>query len=561
MAEEVARVARLRRRSYADARDTRCRRTGRPARESATRSGARSSAPGSREVVTPRARGSPLSSLALAVAGSTRPLPAGETPSGGPIITVRNPLSAQHSVLRQHLVASLLDASRHERASRSGADVALFEVGKGYAADADGPREWWRLALPPRRRRRAGLVEQAAARPCDLDDAKAVEASSPSDSLGAAVIRAGSPRCRRSIPGRAASVARRSIPPGAGRGQRGFPAAPDVVASGASSWSSTPTSSRRGSSRAERVVVGELAIAGLGGGGRLGAVTRSTRAARPRRWSATLPRSSRRRSTPARWWRPLRRDAGAPSCASLELFDVYRGGPLGPERRAWPSGCTLQAPDATLTDEEIDAVVGGSVTRPLARTWVPVSGPEVDVRVRGRPGAETRSPRTAARLVRRRPVTAHSPPADDRAATLAWVRSAAAGCVDVLVEFIQGRTAVRPAVHRVLRRSRSSSSASSRDASVGCSASRSLLVAFLLAAEPARAARQLARPELDPAPPGSTSRCSRSSGASSCSISRPRSPSRPSTAGRRLFARAPHARRDPRRRPRRPAGDPPDRGR
>ena len=99
-------------------------------------------------------------------------LPLGEVRSGGPVITVRNPLAAQHSVLRQHVVPSLLDVlATNERHGRE--RIALFEVGKGYARGEDGPREWWRVAFVL-----SGAAEPAAwmrpARPYDLDDAKAI---------------------------------------------------------------------------------------------------------------------------------------------------------------------------------------------------------------------------------------------------------------------------------------------------------------------------------------------------------------------------------------------------
>ena len=67
--------------------------------------------------------------------------------AGGRPITVTNPLSSQHSVLRQSLVGSLLEVVatnlRHGRQ-----DVAIFEVGKGYGATGQpATHEWWRLAF------------------------------------------------------------------------------------------------------------------------------------------------------------------------------------------------------------------------------------------------------------------------------------------------------------------------------------------------------------------------------------------------------------------------------
>ncbi|MGZ6265594.1 MAG: phenylalanine--tRNA ligase subunit beta, partial [Candidatus Limnocylindrales bacterium] len=90
----------------------------------------------------------------------------------GAEIVVTNPLSAQHSVLRQHLAASLLDVlSLNERQGR--ADVAVFEIGKRYARVDDRPREWTRLAFLL-----SGAAEppawNRAPRNYDLDDAKGI---------------------------------------------------------------------------------------------------------------------------------------------------------------------------------------------------------------------------------------------------------------------------------------------------------------------------------------------------------------------------------------------------
>ncbi|HSW41445.1 MAG TPA: phenylalanine--tRNA ligase subunit beta, partial [Patescibacteria group bacterium] len=73
-------------------------------------------------------------------------VPGDDAVAGDPI-RVRNPLSERHAVLRSGLVGSLLDVlATNERHGRD--DVAVFEVGKGYAAGPDGgPAEWWRLAF------------------------------------------------------------------------------------------------------------------------------------------------------------------------------------------------------------------------------------------------------------------------------------------------------------------------------------------------------------------------------------------------------------------------------
>jgi phenylalanyl-tRNA synthetase beta chain len=289
------------------------------------------------------------------------PLPAGETPSGGPVITVRNPLSAQHSVLRRHLVPSLLDLLvTNERHGRE--RIALFEVGKGYAADADGPREWWRLAFLL-----AGDALPAAwnrqPRPYDLDDAKAV-AEIVAERLALAPPtyapdRRGSPF----HPGRAATVVASLGPSGGGPRAAGFPATPDAVALGGLIAELHPDILEAWEVRTPRVVVGEIAIAGLGGGV-VGAVS-----ARPvprvpavdRDLAAVVGEAVEAGAVVE----AARRAAGA-LLRDVRLFDVYRGESLGPAEKSLAIRLTLQSPDATLTDEEIEAVVR-AVTDALVR--------------------------------------------------------------------------------------------------------------------------------------------------------------------------------------------------
>ena len=59
----------------------------------------------------------------------------GGSPEGGRIVTVTNPLSVDHSVLRPALVGSLVQAvSTNVRHGTD--DVTIFEIGKGYGFDA-----------------------------------------------------------------------------------------------------------------------------------------------------------------------------------------------------------------------------------------------------------------------------------------------------------------------------------------------------------------------------------------------------------------------------------------
>src|SRR3954454_8859948 len=95
-----------------------------------------------------------------------------DEPPGGDAIAVTNPLSRDHSVLRRNLFGSLLDVVGVNL--RHGTDdIAVFEIGKGYARTGDEPREWWRLGFAL-----AGAAEPPSwnrgAREFDLDDAKGI---------------------------------------------------------------------------------------------------------------------------------------------------------------------------------------------------------------------------------------------------------------------------------------------------------------------------------------------------------------------------------------------------
>ena len=64
----------------------------------------------------------------------------GEGVAGGRPVRVTNPLSSQHSVMRQSLVGSLLEVvATNLRQGRE--DVAIFEVGKGYGVTDEATME------------------------------------------------------------------------------------------------------------------------------------------------------------------------------------------------------------------------------------------------------------------------------------------------------------------------------------------------------------------------------------------------------------------------------------
>src|SRR6185295_10380092 len=159
------------------------------------------------------------------------------------------PLSMDHAVLRQSIVGSLVQVVdgniRHGQA-----DVAAFEIGKGYGRVGDETREWWRLGLAL-----SGSFDAAGwnrpRREADIDDAKgAIE-------LVAHVIDAGAPEYRPLAdepllhPGRSATVTARSGDGGLAIGGVVGELHPRV----AEAWDL-----RR------RVVVAELSIAGLTAG-------------------------------------------------------------------------------------------------------------------------------------------------------------------------------------------------------------------------------------------------------------------------------------------------------
>ncbi len=87
--------------------------------------------------------------------------PARTRPTGRQIRST-NALSADHAVLRQGLLGSLLEVV--ESNLRQGRDdIAIFEIGKGYGYDSSGPttHEWWRLGFALAGASRAGRLEPA----------------------------------------------------------------------------------------------------------------------------------------------------------------------------------------------------------------------------------------------------------------------------------------------------------------------------------------------------------------------------------------------------------------
>ncbi len=250
-----------------------------------------------------------------------------------------NPLSANHSVLRQQLIDSLLDVV-HANVRHGREDIAIFEIGKGYGRLPEGPREWWRLGFAL-----TGPAEPLApnrpSRLYDLDDAKGlIELLASELGFDRAVFTA----ARKNgtfHPGRAA-IAR---------------AGQELIG-----WVGElhPRLIEELDLRVPRIVVAEVSIAGLSGG-QLAVVK-----ARP---VPRHPAVERDLAVVASEDRvageidELIRSSGGPLLAGLRLFDVYRGAPLGEHEKSLAFRLTFQA-DRTLTEAEVEAAVA-SVTATL----------------------------------------------------------------------------------------------------------------------------------------------------------------------------------------------------
>jgi phenylalanyl-tRNA synthetase beta chain len=257
--------------------------------------------------------------------------------TGRPIV-VTNPLSSQHSVLRQSLIGSLLEVvSTNLRQGRD--DIAIFEVGKGYGSPGDPPtHEWWRLGIAL-----TGAGQPAAwdrpARPSDLEDAKGIlELICRRLGFVAPVFSTitDDPNLH---PGRAARVrAGGQLVGRLGELHPELIAALDL--------------------RADRVYVAEVAIAGLAGGRpsdyRVSAPSRHLPVERDLAIVVPL-------ETPAAVVESAIRRHGGPLLRDVTLFDVYRGKPLPETDKSLAYRLTLRDDERTLTESELDAAVAGVI--------------------------------------------------------------------------------------------------------------------------------------------------------------------------------------------------------
>ncbi|HEX5591261.1 MAG TPA: phenylalanine--tRNA ligase subunit beta [Candidatus Limnocylindrales bacterium] len=263
---------------------------------------------------------------------------AGEDDAGGDPITVTNPLSADHSILRRSLVASLLDiVSSNARHGRP--DVAIFEVGKGYGRAGDGTREWWRLGIAL-----WGPFEPPAwnrpARAADLDDAKGlIELLAASFGLGTPEFATltDEPNLH---PGRSADVTARDADGRLGLSGRVGEIHPAI----AESWEI----------RGAPVIVAELSLRGLTAGTlELPRVVAPPRHPDVERDVAVIVEDAR----PSGDLGTVIRASAGPLLRDVRLFDVYRGAPLGDEERSLAYRLRFAAEDRTLTEAEVEGAM------------------------------------------------------------------------------------------------------------------------------------------------------------------------------------------------------------
>ncbi len=266
----------------------------------------------------------------------------GEGEAAGRAIRVGNPLSSQHSVMRQSLLGSVLEVvATNRRQGRP--DVAVFEVGKGYGAlDEDRTHEWWRLGIAL-----TGAAEPPAwdrpARDADLDDLKGLV------ELVARRLGAGRPTY-------AALADDPNLHPG--RAVRIFI---DRALSGRAG-EIHPLVAEALELRGARVVVAELAIAGLSGG--QPSVPRVTTPSRHPRVERDLAIIVPEAVSAAEVAASIHGHGGELLRAAA-LFDVYRGRPLADEERSLAYRLAFGADERTLTEGEVDAAIA-AITAGLA---------------------------------------------------------------------------------------------------------------------------------------------------------------------------------------------------
>jgi phenylalanyl-tRNA synthetase beta chain len=267
---------------------------------------------------------------------SAVPLPPGSPETARPAaIAVSNPLSAQHSVLRRHLAASLLDVlSLNERQGR--AAVAIFEIGKVY----------YRVAEQPQERTRLGILLAGAAEPpswnrversYDFDDAKGLLEL----------------LCRRLGLGRPTYTADgRGFPFHPGRALEAWAGGSDLRLGRIAEIH--PDVLQAWEIRAPRVIVAELDVPGIEQGipspVRVESIPRFPEVERDLAVIVAEARPAQEVEA------AIGADAG-PLLRGLRLFDVYRGAPLASDEKSMAYRLVFGVADRTLTEAEVDEAV------------------------------------------------------------------------------------------------------------------------------------------------------------------------------------------------------------
>ena len=232
-------------------------------------------------------------------------------------------------------------------------DVAVFEIGKGYARDGDEPREWWRLGFALVGRGRAAGLEPARRGPTTSTTPRACSSCSPRGWASRRPSYAAASRAR-PCSTRAGRLARDDRRPPARARRR----APPVDRRRVGAADRRRRDRRRGGDRRASRAAGWRPSA-------------RPRSAASRRSSATSRSSSprRRRRPTVEAVDPGR--AAASCCATRRLFDIYRGMPLDGRREEPRLPAAAPAADRTLTEAEIERAVGGDRRRPAGGRRAP----------------------------------------------------------------------------------------------------------------------------------------------------------------------------------------------
>ena len=267
----------------------------------------------------------------------------GEGANDGGLVTVTNPLSADHAVLRQDVVGGLVATVVLNR-RRGREDLALFEIGKGYGRVADASHEWWRLGIAL-----AGSFDPTswnrARRQADLDDAKGV-LEALSDTLGFTKPVYAPLATERSLhPGRSATVIAHDP-----EGRVGISGVlGEIHPAAVAAWDE----------RAEGSILIEVSIRGLSGG-----VPAVPRAVSPTRFPSVerdLAIVAGAALTSGDVEAAIRANAGT-LLRSTEVFDVYAGPPLNSGERSLAYRLIFGAAERTLADAEVEAAIAAVAT-------------------------------------------------------------------------------------------------------------------------------------------------------------------------------------------------------